>query len=233
MTDDTAWERAWTYGWLRRGLLTFVAALMLVLPLMLLGAALTAEIGAALLLLAFALPLLALTAFLATIAAAAWRTRVALVGGDLMLRVPAWRGGFPFPRYTHRRIPLTEIASVEVREELARSLGLSTVTKVASVVTRAGERTVIATAAGGELDALPVGAMAGAIAAAAGRRVTDRGMVEAGPSLATLLGRAGPAWDAPTIAPDQARRERSRALQILQLVSALTAMLLLLRACLD
>jgi hypothetical protein len=161
------------------------------------------------------------------------RTRIALedaIGGTLLdATVPNGHSWLLVPRLRTIRLPVAEIRSVERRQEVTRSFGLSSVRDALSVVTATGERVGLFSTAGTALIRLPLPEIAGAIAAAAGVAVTDDGTVMTKAS--GLYGEASSSWtERPLDAPAAGKARRAAAVT-LQIIVALMSITFIVRAC--
>jgi hypothetical protein len=161
------------------------------------------------------------------------RTRIALetnAGGTVLdAMVPGGHNLLLVPRLRAVRLPVAEIQSVERRQEVARSFGLSSLRDALSVVTTNGERIGLFSTADTALIKLPLPAIAGAIAAAAGVAVTDDGTVVTKAS--GLYGEASSSWTEKPLDAPAANKARRAAAVTLQIVVGLVMLTFVVRAC--
>jgi hypothetical protein len=143
--------------------------------------------------------------------------------------VPDGHNALLVPRFRTLRLPLGEIRSVERREEISKSLGLSTLRESLSIVTATGERIGLFSNTNGAISALPLDAIAGAIASAAGIAVTDDGTVMA--KAQGLYGAASSSWSERPLDAGSAIKARQVAVRTLQILVGLMTLGFVLRAC--
>jgi hypothetical protein len=161
------------------------------------------------------------------------RTRITLqtrAGGTVLdALVPGGHNLLLIPRLRAVRVPVAEIRSVERRQEIVRSLGLSSSRDALSVVTTNGERIGLFSTADSSLIKLPLPAAADAIAAAAGVAVTDDGTVVTKSS--GLYGEASSSWTEKPLDAPAANKARRAAAITLQVIVGLMMLTFLVRAC--
>jgi hypothetical protein len=158
------------------------------------------------------------------------RTRISLDGASLDAMLPNGHNLLLVPRFRTIRLPVTEIRSVERREEISKSFGLSTLRESLSVVTTEGERIGLFSNTNGALITLPLGVIADAIASAAGISVTDDGTVMT--KAQGLYGAASSTWTERPLDPASAVKARQVAMRTLQILVGLMTLGFVLRACL-
>jgi hypothetical protein len=161
------------------------------------------------------------------------RTRITLqmrAGGAVLdAIVPGGHNLLLVPRLRAVRLPVAEIRSVERRQEVVRSFGLSSLRDALSVVTTTGERIGLFSTAASSLINLPLPAVADAIAAAAGVAVTDDGTVVTKAS--GLYGEASSSWTEKPLDAPAANKARRVAAVTLQIVVGLMMLTFIIRAC--
>ena len=161
------------------------------------------------------------------------RTRIALedgIAGTLLdATVPNGHSWLLVPRLRTIRLPVAEIRSVERRQEVTRSFGLSSLRDALSVVTATGERIGLFSTASTALIRLPLDEIAGAIAAAAGVAVADDGTVLTKAS--GLYGEASSSWTERPLDAPAAGKARRAAYLTLQIIVALMSITFIVRAC--
>ena len=158
------------------------------------------------------------------------RTRISVGAGALVATITDHHNIFLVPHFTSYRIPLTEIRSVERREEVVKSFGLTSIRDSLSIVTASGARIGLVTNARGASVGLQIGPIASGIAAAAGLPVTDGGIVSS--KAPGLYGEAASTWSEAKLDPASANRARTAAQRTMQLVLLMAMSVLVLRACL-
>ncbi len=176
-----------------------------------------------------ALVVLTFGAFMAFGAVALARTRLTLGATSLRGVVPVENGWSFAPSFRTVDVPVSEIRAVDRRVEIVRTLGLSMARQSLSIVTASGERIGLFTNPDTAVVRLPLGEIAGAIAAAAGIAVTDRGTVIS--KAPGLFGSASSSWTETPLDAPRAARARRGALITLQVIFGLMALTWILRAC--
>lgn len=130
------------------------------------------------------------------------RQRIEVGPETVTLKVPKFRGPTPGFRYHDRTLPLTAIERVETRGEVYRELGVPTLMRTATVVTKDGERLPLGYAHETNEDpAFPVSRMAELIAERAKVPLVRKDDVQVGSSYRALLGGL-PGWDKAGIATE-------------------------------
>lgn len=238
---------AWSYGIARIWLTALFACLMVPATLVLfwfadllltggLGPVGTESVFLALLTGCLGLMMVLLAILLVRSAAIAARWRLELTASRLRGTVPEqWNGPNPYVSFRSLDLHLSEIAAVEVRDEVSKLFGMPTLVRSLSVRTQGGERFVVGRCTHEEVGGLAVDKIGSSVARAAGVQVSDRGVVDA-PSFfqATLKGRAAD-WDGPAAPTPLSSAETSalgqRAGVIAAAIAIGTALITLLRAC--
>ncbi len=161
------------------------------------------------------------------------RTRISLVAGpdgtSLDATVIDGHNLLFAPRFRTIRLPVGRIRSVERRQEIFRTLGLSNMLDSLSIVTDGGERIGLFSNANGSIVRLPLETIAGAIASAARIGVTDDGTVLTAPR--GLYGEASSSWTERPLDGAAAIKARRAVTRTLQILVALMMLGVALRAC--
>jgi len=157
------------------------------------------------------------------------RTRISLSGTSLDATVPSGHNWLLVPRFRTIRLPVGEIRSVERRQEIFRTFGLSSLRESLSVVTNGDERIGLFSNVSGSPSTLPFDEIAGAIASAAGIAVTDDGTVLTKAS--GLYGEASSSWSERRLDETAAIKARGAAVRTLQILAALVMLGFVLRTC--
>jgi hypothetical protein len=136
---------------------------------------------------------------------------IALGADRVRVMLPNWRGPSPLFPYGEAEVVYADIAAVETRSEFYRYLILPVAMRSASLVKKSGERMTLGYVLSNSLDpAMPFPAIAEEIARRAGVPVVDKGVVEAGQGLRTLV-QDEPAWDAPQLSPERVTELQAKA----------------------
>lgn len=134
------------------------------------------------------------------------RQRVEIGANSVRLKVPKFRGPTPGFRYIDRQLPHAAIDRVETRGEVYRELGVPTLMRTATVVTKDGERLPLGYAHETNEDpAFPVSRMAELIAERAHVPLVRKEDVQVGSSYRALLGGL-PGWEQAKEASDDSRQ---------------------------
>jgi len=160
----------------------------------------------------------------------ALRTRISIDARDLNATFPDHHNWLLVPSFRSVRIPLTDIHSVELREEIFKTFGLSNSRVALSIVTASGERIGLVNATNGSASTLPVDDIAAGIAAAAGLPITDDGTVFS--KVPGLYGVAASTWSEPRLDEKTAGEARRTVVRTMQIVAGLMLLGFVLRACL-
>jgi len=178
---------------------------------------------------AVAVVMLAFGLFFAFALLAMSRTRISLFPKALDALVPDHHNRLLFPHFRAIRLPISEIRSVERRQEICRSFGLSTLRESLSLVTTSGERIGLFSNTQGPASQLPLDEIAGAIASAAGVAVTDDGTVFS--KAQGLYGAASSSWNEPPLAAASATKARQAVARTVQITLALVYLTFIIRSC--
>lgn len=157
------------------------------------------------------------------------RTRIALTGTELDATVPSHHSRLLVPHFRTVALPLSEIHSVERRQEAFRSLGLVNMRDSLSIVTTGGERIGLFSNTRGPSSTLPLGDIAAAIAAGAGTTVTDAGTVWT--KSPGLYGEAASNWTEARLDDPSAAKARRMAARTALVFVILFALVIGIRAC--
>ncbi len=120
------------------------------------------------------------------------RSRVSIAGTTLHATIPDHHNWLLVPGFRTISVELGQIRSVEQREEAVRAFGFTTMRRSLSIVTANGERIGLFSNTDNAVGQLPIDEVAAAIAAGAGIKVTDDGLVRS--RAAGLYGAASSAW---------------------------------------
>ncbi|MDP3660973.1 hypothetical protein [Phenylobacterium sp.] len=133
-----------------------------------------------------------------------WRTRIRIVGGEVTLSLPRYLERPPL----ERAVPLADLAAVDWREEVFRSIGLSAMHQAYALALNDGTRLVM----GGDKQ------MAGSFYAEAARTIAERagvpirqlGMFDGHGGVMQVTGMRAPDWASqPLDAASAAKRRRA------------------------
>ncbi|HEV7463246.1 MAG TPA: hypothetical protein VGN85_04965 [Methyloceanibacter sp.] len=163
--------------------------------------------------------------------AASLALRVEVAPDALRLRIPRWQGVLPWFPWIRAAIPYADIAAVETRDDVYSSFGLTSVQTVYSVATKAGRRIVLGFTSPLATWNYPFDEAAARIARNAGVAVTDRGAVEVGGIIRSII-KGTPPWSAERIGADGRATARRRAALAMQIAFAMVVVAVALRACL-
>jgi hypothetical protein len=163
--------------------------------------------------------------------AASLALRVEVAPDALRLRIPRWQGVLPWFPWIRAAIPYADIAAVETRDDVYSSFGLTSVQTVYSVATKAGRRIVLGFTSPLATWNYPFDEAAARIARNAGVAVTDRGAVEVGGIIRSII-KGTPPWSAASIGADGRATARRRAALAMQIAFAMVVVAVALRACL-
>jgi hypothetical protein len=163
--------------------------------------------------------------------AAALAMRVEVAPDALRLRIPRWQGVLPWFPWIRAAIPYADIAAVETRDDVYSSFGLTSVQTVYSVATKAGRRIVLGFTSPLATWNYPFDEAAARIARNAGVAVTNRGAVEVGGIIRSVI-KGTPPWSAPSIGADGRATARRRTALAMQIAFAMVVVAVALRACL-
>jgi hypothetical protein len=163
--------------------------------------------------------------------AASLALRVEVAPDALRLRIPRWQGVLPWFPWIRAAIPYADIAAVETRDDVYSSFGLTSVQTVYSVATKAGRRIVLGFTSPLATWNYPFDEAAARIARNAGVAVTDRGAVEVGGIIRSII-KGTPPWSAARIGADGRATARRRAALAMQIAFAMVVVAVALRACL-
>jgi hypothetical protein len=159
------------------------------------------------------------------------RTRVTLDGSLLAATVPAGHNWLLVPAFREVRLPVSQIRSVERRQEIYKWAGFGSLRETLSVVTQSGERIGLFTNTVGPASQLPIDDIAAALARAAGVEVVDGGTVIS--KAPGLYGQPSSTWTETPLDAATAQRKRAGVARTSQIVFFLVMMTLVLRACLN
>jgi hypothetical protein len=157
------------------------------------------------------------------------RTRISLNATTLEATVPSHHSLLLVPRFRVIALPLTQIRSVERRQEAFHSLGLTNLRDSLSVVTTGGERIGIFSNTSGPASQLPLDEIADAIASAVGTSVTDAGTVWT--KAPGLYGEASSSWTEQRLDDIGAMKARRMATRTAQLFVVMILLVIGVRAC--
>jgi hypothetical protein len=157
------------------------------------------------------------------------RTRISLNATTLEATVPSHHSLLLVPSFRVIALPVTQIRSVERRQEAFRSFGLTNLRDSLSVVTTGGERIGIFSNTSGPSSQLPLDEIADAIASAAGTSVTDAGTVWT--KAPGLYGEASSSWSEQRLDDTGAMKVRRAAVRTAQLFVVLLLLVIVLRTC--
>jgi len=158
------------------------------------------------------------------------RTRISLAAGTLDATVPAHHNWLLVPRFRSIKLPLSQIRSVERRQEIVRWFGVTSLRDSLSIVSAGGERIGLISNTNGPSLQFPLSEIADAIASAAAIQVTDDGTVRS--NAQGLYGEASSNWSEPPLDPASASQARRIAIRTAQICGLLVVFAILLRACL-
>ena len=134
-------------------------------------------------------------AFLVSMLVFSYRSRVQVGDNSVKLELPKWSSPTPGFKYVKTEVPYDKIDRIETRGEIYRTLGVPSLLRATTLVTKDGERLHLGYSHETNQDpALPVGDIASAIAKRAGIKVKEK----AGIKLDTrnrVISRKAPAWD--------------------------------------
>jgi hypothetical protein len=161
--------------------------------------------------------------------AAALAMRVEVAPDALRLRIPRWQSVLPWFPWIRADIPYADIAAVETRDEVYSSFGLTSVQTAYSIATKAGRRIVLGFTS-------PLATWNYSFDEAAARiarnaKVTDRGAVEVGGIIRSII-RGTPPWSTASIGANARATARRRAALAMQIAFAMVVAAVALRACL-
>ncbi len=163
--------------------------------------------------------------------AAALAMRVEVAPDALRLRLPRWQSVLPWFPWIRAAIPYAEIAAVETRDEVYSSFGLTSVQTVYSIASKAGRRIVLGFTSPLATWNYPFDEAAARIARKAGIAVTDRGAVEVGGIIRSII-KGRPPWSTASIGANARATARRRAVFAMQIAFAMVVAAVALRACL-
>jgi hypothetical protein len=163
--------------------------------------------------------------------AAALAMRVEVAPDALRLRLPRWQSVLPWFPWIRAAIPYAEIAAVETRDEVYSSFGLTSVQTVYSIASKAGRRIVLGFTSPLAAWNYPFDEAAARIARKAGIAVTDRGAVEVGGIIRSII-KGTPPWSTASIGANARATARRRAALAMQIAFAMVVAAVALRACL-
>jgi hypothetical protein len=163
--------------------------------------------------------------------AAALAMRVEVAPDALRLRLPRWQSVLPWFPWIRAAIPYAEIAAVETRDEVYSSFGLTSVQTVYSIASKAGRRIVLGFTSPLATWNYPFDEAAARIARKAGIAVTDRGAVEVGGIIRSII-KGTPPWSTASIGANARATARRRAALAMQIAFAMVVVAVALRACL-
>ena len=161
--------------------------------------------------------------------AAALAMRVEVAPDALRLRIPRWQSVLPWFPWIRADIPYADIAAVETRDEVYSSFGLTSVQTAYSIATKAGRRIVLGFTS-------PLATWNYSFDEAAARiarnaKVTDRGAVEVGGIIRSIIRGTSP-WSTASIGANARATARRRAALAMQIAFAMVVAAVALRACL-
>jgi len=161
--------------------------------------------------------------------AAALTMRVEVAPDALRLRIPRWQSVLPWFPWIRADIPYADIAAVETRDEVYSSFGLTSVQTAYSIATKAGRRIVLGFTS-------PLATWNYSFDEAAARiarnaKVTDRGAVEVGGIIRSIIRGTSP-WSTASIGANARATARRRAALAMQIAFAMVVAAVALRACL-
>ena len=146
------------------------------------------------------------------------------------LRIARMRGPLPISGLIRAEVPYDDIASIETREEVYSSFGLTTVLRAFSLVTRDGARFPLGVMTENSAAQPPYDQAAQRIAARAGVAVVDKGAVRVGGIVRGSV-HDTPSWSSPAMTPVENAKFHHRAVISIQIVGLLAAAVILLRSC--
>ena len=161
--------------------------------------------------------------------AAALAMRVEVAPDALRLRIPRWQSVLPWFPWIRADIPYADIAAVETRDEVYSSFGLTSVQTAYNIATKAGRRIVLGFTS-------PLATWNYSFDEAAARiarnaKVTDRGAVEVGGIIRSIIRGTSP-WSTASIGANARATARRRAALAMQIAFAMVVAAVALRACL-
>ena len=161
--------------------------------------------------------------------AAALAMRVEVAPDALRLQIPRWQSVLPWFPWIRADIPYADIAAVETRDEVYSSFGLTSVQTAYSIATKAGRRIVLGFTS-------PLATWNYSFDEAAARiarnaKVTDRGAVEVGGIIRSIIRGTSP-WSTASIGANARATARRRAALAMQIAFAMVVAAVALRACL-
>jgi hypothetical protein len=210
-------------------LMLFAALLFFFLALVMLFISVGNVLGKlAMVAIALALALLA-AYFLLILSTLAMRVEVG--PSEVRFRVPNWRGGVvAWLPWVRAALPYSEIASVETRDEVYSSFGMTSVQTAYCVVSKEGRRIVFAYTSPLANWNYQFADAAKLIADRASIPLNDRGAVRAGGIIRAVI-RGTPSWDTPSMSPEERVEAGNKAARAMQLAFVVVVIALSIRAC--
>lgn len=219
-------------GWVRLTLLTTVFIFSAVLFIFLSAVFAAIEVDSAIG--RFVLVLVALGVFLLAIymllLLLTMVNRVEVRSDRVLLRMARTRGVLPLPRLIRADIPYSDVRSVESREEIYSTFGLTTMLRAYSLVTRDGTRLPLGVMAENAGFQMPFDRAAALIAERAHTGIVVRGAVRVGGILHSMISDVPP-WSAEPLSANELAAAQRRATITLQVIGLLVMSVALLRAC--
>jgi len=157
--------------------------------------------------------------------------RVEVGPSQVCFRVPNWRGGVvAWLPWVRAALPYSEIASVETRDEVYSSFGMTSVQTAYCVVSKEGRRIVFAYTSPLANWNYQFADAAKLIADRASIPLNDRGAVRAGGIIRAVI-RGTPSWDTPSMSPEERVEAGNKAARAMQLAFVVVVIALSIRAC--
>lgn len=156
--------------------------------------------------------------------------RIEVDSQHVKIRTPRLRGALPLFSTVRAEIPLADVASVETREEVYSSFGMTTVQRSYRIVTRDGAGILLGIMAENWGSQMPYDKAAQEIASRAHLPITDHGAVRVGGVIRAMIHDVPP-WTADAMTPEESTRLHRRATLTIQFIMLLVVGTALLRAC--
>lgn len=156
-------------------------------------------------------------------------TRTDILTDGVRLRRVRWRGAAPLPPLRTDFIPYADIEAVERTDAVYRTLGMTSLQTVWSILTRDGRRVELGRTSPQAAANVDYPGAATAIARRAGLEITDRGAYRMGGIVGSV--RRDAPLDAQPMSEDQRARSYGKAATAMQIALAFVLLAMAARAC--
>lgn len=157
---------------------------------------------------------------------AAFRLRIEVGSGSVILRLPEQRGHVRLPAFDGS-LPLASVERIESRSEAFRQLGMIAIQRAYRLVLKDGR--IVELGADRQFKAPVFGPAAEAIAERSGVRLRQGGMVDGNAGLLVAAGTSVPPWNASTLSTTEASQRMAHSARAFRYIGIFVMIMTLLR----